>query len=105
MGKLAVGDGVGSLTVDGTVGVRQSLPTTPIVIRPTAAYDGGTNLYGPVGAENPSGNAHLRLCRSGRCGAIDLRNCAIHANSPDADALGSSLEGLQPGHRNRTVSR
>jgi hypothetical protein len=59
----------------------------------------------PVGAENPSETAHLRLCRTGRRGAMDLRNCAMHANSPVADALGSWLEGLQPGLSDRTVSR
>jgi hypothetical protein len=58
-----------------------------------------------VGAENPSGTAHLRLCRSGRCGAMDHGNCAIHANSPVADAFDSSLEGLRPGLSDRTVSR
>jgi hypothetical protein len=58
-----------------------------------------------VGAENPSETAHLRLCRSGRFGVLDLRNFAVHANSPVADALGSSLEGLQPGLSDRTVSR
>jgi hypothetical protein len=59
----------------------------------------------PVGAENPSGTAHLRLCRSGSGCAMDLRNCAIRANSPVGDAADSSLEGLQPGLSDRTVSR
>ena len=47
----------------------------------------------------------LRLCRATVLGVMDLRNCAIYVNNPVADALDSSLEGLQPGLSDRTVSR
>jgi hypothetical protein len=39
----------------------------------------------------------LRLCQSGGHGVMDLRNCAIHANGPVADALDSSLRVCSPG--------
>jgi hypothetical protein len=49
-GKLAVGDGSGPLTVDGTVGSRQSLPAKPIVIVTTDIGNAFTKIYGPVAA-------------------------------------------------------
>jgi hypothetical protein len=55
------------------------------------------------GCRKPVRTAHLRFCRSNRCGALDLRNCAIHANRPVAAALDSSLEGLHPALSDRTV--
>jgi hypothetical protein len=47
-GKLTVGDGSGSLTVDGTVNDRPALPSKPIVILPQIASSSGTTIYGPV---------------------------------------------------------
>ena len=47
-GHVVVGDGTGSLTVDGTVNERAALPTKPIVITSRGAPSTVTTIYGPV---------------------------------------------------------
>ena len=46
-GKLAVGDGSGPLTVDGTVNANPSLPAKPIVIVATDLGTTAVKIYGP----------------------------------------------------------
>jgi hypothetical protein len=46
-GKIAVGDGVGPLTVDGAVSVAGLLPAKPIVVQVTPIFASFTNLWGP----------------------------------------------------------
>jgi hypothetical protein len=58
-GKLAVGDGTGPLSVDGTVNDRPVLPKQPILITPRGALEAGTTIYGPV--TKPFGISSLTL--------------------------------------------
>ncbi len=65
-GKLAVGDGSGSLTVDGTVNDRPALPTKPIVITSRFAQPSATTIYGPVSTRFGIGSLTLTNICGGR---------------------------------------
>ena len=65
-GHVVVGDGSGSLTVDGTVNERAALPTKPIVIIPRTASTAPTTIYGPVSKPFAIGSLTLtNLCSDG----------------------------------------
>ena len=81
-GKLAVGDGSGSLTVDGTVNERAALPTKPIVITPVAAGASFTTIYGPVSKAFAMGSLTL----TNGCGGAQSFVLYSHT-SPGGDFL------------------
>jgi hypothetical protein len=65
-GKLAVGDGSGPLTVDGTISANPSLPARPIVITATDLGTAPTTIYGPQ--SKPFGITSLTLTVVPTCG-------------------------------------
>ncbi len=65
-GKLAVGDGSGPLTVDGTITAKPSLPAKPIVIPATDLGTASTTIYGPQ--SKPFGITSLTVTVLAGCG-------------------------------------